>query len=32
MEELEQLKSNYLQLFMGRDLSLKFAEDKDREV
>jgi hypothetical protein len=30
MEELEQLKSNYLQLFMGRDLSLKFAEDKDR--
>jgi hypothetical protein len=26
------MKSNYLQLFMDRDLSLKFVEDKEREV
>jgi hypothetical protein len=32
MEALEQLKSDYLQLFMDRDLALKFVEDKDREV
>jgi hypothetical protein len=29
---LEQLKSDYLQLFMDRDLALKFVEDKDCEV
>jgi hypothetical protein len=31
-EVLEQLKSYYLQLFMDRDLALKFFEDKEREV
>jgi hypothetical protein len=31
-EALEQMKSDYFQWFMDRDLSLKFAEDKDREV
>jgi hypothetical protein len=29
MEELEQLKSDYLQLFMDKDLALKFNEEKD---
>jgi hypothetical protein len=32
MEALEQLKSDYLQLFMDKDFGVKFAEDKDREV
>jgi hypothetical protein len=27
-EALEQLKSDYLQLFMNRDLALKFIEDR----
>jgi hypothetical protein len=31
-EALEQLKSDYLQLFMDRDLALKFIEDKVGEV
>jgi hypothetical protein len=31
-EALEQLKSDYLQLFMDRDLALKFVEDKEGEV
>jgi hypothetical protein len=31
-EALEQLKSDYLQLFMDRDLALKFVEDKAGEV
>jgi hypothetical protein len=31
-EALEQMKSDYLQLFMDRDLALKFVEDKEREV
>jgi hypothetical protein len=31
-EALEQLKLDYLQLFMDRDLALKFVEDKDCEV
>jgi hypothetical protein len=31
-EALEQMKSDYLQLFMDRDLALKFIEDKEREV
>jgi hypothetical protein len=31
-EALEQLKSDYLQLFMDRDLALKFIEDKAGEV
>jgi hypothetical protein len=31
-DALEQLKSDYLQLFMDRDLVLKFVEDKEREV
>jgi hypothetical protein len=31
-EALEQLKSNYLQLLMDRDLALKFVEEKDCEV
>jgi hypothetical protein len=31
-EALEKIKSKYLQLFMDRDLSLKFIEDKEREV
>jgi hypothetical protein len=31
-EALEQMKSNYLQLFMDRDLALKFIEDKEREI
>jgi hypothetical protein len=31
-EALEQMKSNYLQLFMDRDLALKFVEDKEREI
>jgi hypothetical protein len=26
------MKSDYLQLFMDMDLSLKFAEDKEREI
>jgi hypothetical protein len=26
------MKSDYLQLFMDRDLALKFTEDKEREV
>ena len=29
---LEQMESHYLQLFMDRDVALKFAEDKAREV
>jgi hypothetical protein len=29
---LEQLKLDYLQLFMDMDLVLKFVEDKEREV
>jgi len=32
IEALEQLKSDYLQLFMDRDLDLKFVEDKDQVV
>ena len=31
-EYMEKMKSYYLQLFMDRDLSLKFVEDKKREV
>jgi hypothetical protein len=31
-EALEKMKSYYLQLFMDKDLSIKFAEDKEREV
>jgi hypothetical protein len=31
-DALEKLKSDYLQLFMDRDLVLKFVEDKEREV
>jgi hypothetical protein len=31
-EALEKIKSDYLQLFMDRDLVLKFIEDKEREV
>jgi len=31
-EALERMKSNYLQLFMDRDLSLKFVENKGMEV
>jgi hypothetical protein len=31
-EALEKMKSNYLELFMDRDLALKFVEDKEREV
>jgi hypothetical protein len=31
-EALELLKSDYLQLFMNRDLALKFVEDKEGEV
>jgi hypothetical protein len=31
-EALEQMKSDYLQLFMDRELALKFVEDKEREV
>jgi hypothetical protein len=31
-EDKEQMKSDYLQLFMDRDLALKFIEDKEREV
>jgi hypothetical protein len=31
-EALEQLKSDYLQLFMDRDFALKFVEDKEGEV
>jgi hypothetical protein len=31
-EALEQMKSDYLQLFMDRDLALKFIEDKEREI
>jgi hypothetical protein len=31
-EALEQLKSDYLQLFMDRDLALMFVEDKERVV
>jgi hypothetical protein len=26
------MKSDYLQLFMDRDLALKFVEDKEREI
>lgn len=29
---MEMMKSNYLQLFMDKDLALKFTEDKEREV
>jgi hypothetical protein len=29
---LEQMKYDYLQLFMDRDLALKFIEDKEREI
>jgi hypothetical protein len=32
IEELEQMKPNYLQLFMDRNLALKFVEDKEREI
>jgi hypothetical protein len=31
-EALEKLKSGYLQLFMDRDLAIKFVEDKEGEV
>jgi len=31
-EALEQMKSEYLKLFMDMDLALKFAKDKEREV
>ena len=31
-EALERMKSDYLQLFMDRDLALKFVEDKEREI
>jgi hypothetical protein len=31
-ESLEQMKSDYLQLFMDRDLALKFVEDKEMEI
>jgi hypothetical protein len=31
-EALEHMKSNYLQLFMDKDISLKLVEDKEREV
>jgi hypothetical protein len=31
-ESLERMKLDYLQLFMDRDLSLKFIEEKEREV
>jgi hypothetical protein len=31
-EALEQMKYDYLQLFMDRDLALKFVEDKEREI
>jgi hypothetical protein len=31
-EALEHLKSDYLQLFMDKELVLKFVEDKEREV
>jgi hypothetical protein len=31
-EALEQMKSDYLQLFMDKDLSLKFVEDKERDI
>jgi hypothetical protein len=31
-EALEQMKSDYLQLFMDRDLAIKFTEDKEREI
>jgi hypothetical protein len=31
-EPLEHMKSDYLQLFMDRDLVLKFVEDKEREI
>jgi hypothetical protein len=29
---LEKMKSDYLQLFMDRDLTLNFIEEKEREV
>jgi hypothetical protein len=31
-EVLEKMKSNYFQLFMDRDLSLKFTKDKVRDI
>jgi hypothetical protein len=31
-EALEKMKYDYLQLFMDRDLSLNFIEDKDRDI
>jgi hypothetical protein len=31
-EALEKMKVDYLQLFMDRDLALKFVEDKEREI
>jgi hypothetical protein len=31
-KSLQQLKSDYLHFFMDRDLSLRFVEDKEREV
>jgi hypothetical protein len=31
-EALEKMKLDYLQLFMDKDLSLKFVEDKEGEV
>jgi len=31
-ESQEQMKFDYLHLFMDRNLALKFAEDKEREV
>jgi hypothetical protein len=31
-EALKQMKSDYLQQLMDRDLSLKFVEEKEREV
>jgi hypothetical protein len=31
-EALERMKSDYLQLFIDRDLALKFDEDKEREI
>jgi hypothetical protein len=31
-EALKQMKFDYLQLFMDRDLALKFTEEKEREI
>ena len=32
IKEFERMKSDYLQLFMDRDLALKFVQDKEMEV